>query len=373
MSKKFAVPAAFGVAAVWFGGHAGGGFATGRQEASFFVQYGWTAAWIPLLSMVLLGIAFYFGIEFARINKTYDYKSFVDKLYAPYEKLFANLFDFVYLYVIVLATGAAIAGAASLIQKALGMPYGLAVIVTGLVLLVFTVFGADLVRNASAGMSVFLIASLILVTILGIKSGGANISQVLAAKPVTAGFGKILLSGILYASFQSMLIGPLVSVSEPLKTQKDTFNAALVGTIINGVILMFVCFMLLGYYPAIVKEALPVYFVTGQLGQSWLYVLYSLILFFALISTGVSFVFGGVKRFENAWSWSSLQVRRITLSVVFMAVSAGVSLFGLIAIVAKGYSSLGYICIFLNLIPLLFIAPYKIKQAKQVEASDTDV
>jgi len=373
MSKKFAVPATFGVAAVWFGGHAGGGFATGRQEASFFVKYGWSASWIPLFSMILLGMAFYFGIEFARVNKVYDYKSFVNKLYAPYEKIFASLFDFFYLYVIVLATGAAIAGASSLIQKALGVPYGLAVIITGLVLLVFTIFGADLVRNASAGMSVFLVGSLIIITILGIKSGGANISQVLASKPVTAGFGRILLSGLLYASFQSMLIGPLVSVAEPLKTQKDSFNAALFGIIMNGLILVLVCFMLLGYYPAITKETLPVYYITSQLGQSWLFVLYSLILFFALISTGVGFVFGGVKRFENAWSWSSLQVRRITLSVVFMAVSAGVSLFGLIAIVAKGYSSLGYICIFLNLIPLLFVAPYRIKQAKQAETSDSDV
>ncbi len=372
MSKKFAVPAAFGVAAVWFGGHAGGGFATGRQEASFFVQYGWTAAWVPLLSMVLLGIAFYFGIEFARINKTFDYKNFVNKLYAPYEKIFANLFDLLYLYVILLATGAAIAGAASLIQQAMNLPYGLAVIITGAILLIFTVFGADLVRNASAGMSVFLIASLLLVTVLGIKSGAANISEVLATKPTTSGFGKILLNGVLYASFQSMLIGAMVSVSDVLKTRKDTFNAALVGIVINGAILLLVCYMMLGYYPAIVKETLPVYFVTGQLGQSWLFVLYSLILFFALISTGVSFVFGGVKRFENAWSSGNLQGRRIILSVVFLTVAAGVSLFGLTAIVAKGYSSLGYICIFLNLIPLLVVAPYKIRKARQAETVNPD-
>lgn len=373
MSKKIKVPAAIGVAAVWFGGHAGGGFATGNQENNFFVQYGWTSAWVPLIAMGLLGIAFYYGIEFARANKTYDYKSFVNKLYAPYEKIFANLFDILYLYTVVVATGGAIAGAASLIQQSIGVPYGLAVILTGAILLVFTVFGAGLVRDASTGMSVFLVGSLLIITILGIRLGADNLSLVLATKPTTAGFGKILLNGLLYASFQSMLIGPMVSVADTLQTKKEAIGSAAVGIIVNGVILLLICLTLLGFYPGIIKETLPVYAITGKLGQSWLFVLYSLILFFALISTGVGFVFGGVKRFEETWAWGSLQARRIFLSMVFLVISAGVSLFGLSAIVSKGYGSLGYICIFLNLIPLLFVAPYKIKLAKQAKASDPAV
>jgi len=34
--NRIALPAAVGVAAVWFGSHAGGGFATGRQEVVVF-------------------------------------------------------------------------------------------------------------------------------------------------------------------------------------------------------------------------------------------------------------------------------------------------------------------------------------------------
>jgi uncharacterized membrane protein YkvI len=145
--------------------------------------------------------------------------------------------------------------------------------------------------------------------------------------------------------------------------------AALYGFLVNGAMLTLVCIMLLSFYPAVVKENLPVYFVTTQLGHQWLYALYSLILFFALISTGVGLIFGAVKRFETAWTkenriFKTVRIKRITICATCLLLSAGISLFGLTAIVAKGYGSLGYAAFFLNIIPLLFIAPIKIRKAK---------
>ena len=48
MKKKegLAFWAAFNIAAVWFGAHVGGGFASGSQTMSFFIKYG---RWQPYL------------------------------------------------------------------------------------------------------------------------------------------------------------------------------------------------------------------------------------------------------------------------------------------------------------------------------------
>jgi uncharacterized membrane protein YkvI len=373
--KKVVLPAVIGVAAVWFGSHAGGGFATGRQEVEFFVQFGWHSLWIGVLAMLIMGAAIFFGLELARINKTHDYKSFFKKLYAPYEIVFANLWDLLYLYATLLGTAVAIAGASELLNQSLHIPYGIAVIIIGGILLLFTVFGSGLVRSASAAMAAFIVGALLIVTFLGIKMGAANLGNVVSQKITTAGFGKILWMALLYGAFQSVLIAPIVSVSEPLKTRKNTFMAALYGFLVNGTMLTLVCIMLLSFYPAVVKEKLPVYFVTAQLGHNWLYALYSLILFFALISTGVGLIFGVVKRFEAAWTkenriFKTVRIKRITICVTCLLVSTGISLFGLIAIVAKGYGSLGYGAIFLNIIPLLIIAPIKIKKARAARAED---
>jgi uncharacterized membrane protein YkvI len=367
--KMIALPAAIGVAAVWFGSHAGGGFATGRQEVEFFVQFGWHSIWIGMLSMLIMGTAIFFGLELARTHKTYDYKSFFKKLYAPYEIVFANLWDLLYLYATLLGAAVAIAGASDLIHQSLHIPYGIAVILIGSILLLFTIFGAGLVRNASAAMSAFIIGALLIVTILGIKLGAANLGNVIKQKATTAGFDKILWKALLYGAFQSVLIAPIVSVSETLKTRKHTFQAAFYGFFINGSMLTLVCIMLLSFYPTVIKENLPVYFVTNQMGHQWLFVLYSLILFFALISTGVGLIFGVVKRFETTWTketaiFKNVRIKRITICITCLLISAGISLFGLTAIVAKGYGSLGLFALFLNIIPLLIIAPIKIRKAR---------
>jgi uncharacterized membrane protein YkvI len=369
MKKKIVLPAAVGVAAVWFGSHAGGGFATGRQEVNFFVQFGWHSIWIGMLSMLIMGTAVFFGLELARIHNVHDYKSLFKKLYAPLDMVFANLWDLLYLYATLLGVAVAIAGASDLLRQALHIPYGIAVILIGSILLLFTIFGAGLVRNASTAMSAFIIGSLLIVTILGIKMGAANLGKVIQEKTVSAGFGKILWMALLYGAFQSVLIAPIVSVSETLKTRKNSFMAALCGFLVNGAMLTLVCIMLLSFFPAVNKENLPVYFVTDQLGHQWLFVLYSLILFFALISTGVGLIFGVVKRFETAWKKESglfkdVRIKRITICVTCLLISAGISLFGLTAIVAKGYGSLGIIAVFLNIIPLLIIAPIKIRKAR---------
>lgn len=369
MKKKVILPAAAGVAAVWFGSHAGGGFATGRQEVNFFVQFGWHSLWVPMLSMLIMGTAVFFGLELARVNNIHDYKGLFKKLYAPLDIVFANLWDLLFLYATLLGVAVAIAGASDLLRQALHIPYGIAVVLIGSILLVFTIFGAGLVRSASAVMSAFIIGSLLIVTILGIKMGAANLGKVVSENTTTAGFGKILWMALLYGAFQSVLIAPIVSVSDTLKTRKSNFLAALFGFLVNGTVLTLVCIMLLSFFPAVNNENLPVYFVTGQLGQPWLFVLYSLILFFALISTGVGLIFAVVKRFETVWTketgiFKGLRIKRIFICLVCLSVSAGISLFGLTAIVAKGYGSLGLIAVFLNIIPLLVIAPIKIGKAR---------
>ena len=135
--------------------------------------------------------------------------------------------------------------------------------------------------------------------------------------------------------------------------------------------LTLVCIMLLSFFPAIVNENLPVYFVTTQLGHKWVNALYSLTLFFALVSTGVCLIFGVVKRFETVWTkgsgiFKNLRVKRMTICLTCIVISAGISFFGLTAIVAKGYGSLGIFSIFLNIIPLLFIAPLKNRKARKL-------
>ncbi len=370
--KKILLPSAFGVAAVWFGSHAGAGFATGRQEVNFFVQFGWNSIWIGLFSMSIMAIVLYLGMDLARIYKVNDYKNFFNKFYHPYQKIFANLWDILYIYATLLGASVAIAGAADLIDRPLNIPYPLAVVLISAILLIFTIFGSGLVRKASVFMSLFIIISLLIITFLGIRSGAGNLENIVSRKITTAGIGHIFWMALLYGAFQSVIIAPVISVSENLKTRKSCFQAAFFGFLLNGVMLVLVCIMLLGFFPEINKESLPVYFVTTKLNIPSLYFLYSFILFFALISTGVNLIFGVVKRFEVSWKNGSgifqiVKIKRAAVSIMIIAFATGISMFGLTAIVAKGYGSLGFFAIFLNIIPILILAPLKIRRARKLK------
>lgn len=91
---KTRMPIWLGVAAVWFGMHAGGGFASGQQEVRYFLVMGWTAILMPFVAETIQGVVNYFAWDYARLTKSYDFRTWVDRFYRPYDKFFANVLDF---------------------------------------------------------------------------------------------------------------------------------------------------------------------------------------------------------------------------------------------------------------------------------------
>jgi len=138
------------------------------------------------------------------------------------------------------------------------------------------------------------------------------------------------------------------------------------GILLNGLFLAAMSIVLLGFAPEVLKETLPVYYMTNQLGLPWLKILYSIILFVALMGTAISFVFTAVTRFEKAWegkgAFESLRLRRLIIALLTVVLCVGASTFGLTALVVKGYGSMGYVGIAFVVIPLLTVGTMKIRK-----------
>ena len=81
---KGTLAAGFSVASVWFGTHVGAGFATGNQVLSYYVNYGWTAAIYPLISMGVLAYVIYVIMKFARLRGLDNYNDTFRELWLPY-------------------------------------------------------------------------------------------------------------------------------------------------------------------------------------------------------------------------------------------------------------------------------------------------
>ena len=365
--KTGSVGTSFAMAAVWFATHCGGGFATGNQEVNFFVKYGWYAVFLPIIAMVLLGWAHRNALVLAKDYKTYDYKSYGDALFPPYEKYFSIVFEFGFIVLIACGVSTSIAGSGSLLKSSLGIPYGIGIVIVGLILLLLTIFGSDLIIKVLNYKTYFLIITLFIHCALGLQVGAFHFQQVMVTNETCGqSFWDAVWFMLIYVGFQSFTVLPIISVSHNMKTTKECNLFMLFGMLLNGIFLVVICIMLLGFTPEVLDQTLPVYFVCSQLSLPWLKILYTIILFVALLGTAVSLVFSTVARFEPVWVgkgiFENLRVRRLTISFITLLIYTGISVFGLTNIVVKGYGSVGYIGLLFVLLPEIIVWTIKIRK-----------
>lgn len=372
----------FSVASVWFGSHAGGGFATGNQATQYYVQYGWTAVFIPLFTMIILALTFREAIIMSNNHKCKNYKELFEELWQPYPKLYL-LFEIYFYVMIICCVGAAIAGAASLLTE-FGVPYVAAVVVVGIVLLIFTIFGATLVSRASTFMSIAILICCAIIFILGIKARTGEIGTIVSQRQATAEFGFIdhsagtlFLKVVTYAGFQCGVVPALSSCAPLVKTRRNATKAMSIGFIMNSFALLLSTIMLIGWYKeytAAGATTLPTLYICKQLGNPILSICYSISLFLCFVSTGVALVYGLVPRFENVKPLQKIDnifVRRGLISLFGMVVPALFSLIGLTNIIKYGYAFAGILGFIILIIPMIVIGNYKNRKfAKEHPESD---
>ncbi len=357
--KNNSLVLSFSVASVWFGAHVGGGFATGSQEVSFFVKFGWMSLFLPAIAVIFLGLSYRESLIMARNHETYNYRSWAIKMYEPYDKIFAVLFELCYLVIVLLGTGGTIAGSAALMQE-WGLPYIAGVILTGAAFYILTIFGAGLIRKISSILTVVIFVVLTTLCIIGISSNADNLASIVSSHYQPVSIGKSLYMALKYAGFQSVVIAIILSASDSIKTNKEINWTIIFGVLMNGVMLTLACTMLLSWMPAVENETLPVLYICKQLNMPWLYSAYSIVLFAAFVTTGISCIFGAVARFENTFQKpANITTRRGIISLIAMIVSMGVSLFGLTKIVQIGYGYLGVVGIFAVILPCIVVGRIK--------------
>lgn len=360
---------AFQVAAVWFGAHVGGGFATGNQTMNFFVKYGWHSIWLPAVVVIIIGLTYKESLILARNYGTYDYKSWSQKMYEPYDKVFSVIFEIGYLMIVLLGTGGSIAGSASLMET-YGVNYLIGVLITGGIFYILTIYGSDLIRKASTIITVLILIFLTIIVIVGISSNSANLSHLVSTKYSPSSFGTILYSGLRYAGYQAFVVAIVLSASDTLKSDKAINKSMLLGVILNGVMITLSCIMLLAWMPGAEKETIPILYICKRFNSNFLLFAYSVVLFLAFVSTGIGCVFGAVARFEHVFKKpENIKKRRGLISLVCMVLSMAISLFGLTKIVVIGYGYVGIIGIFAVVIPCIVVGRIKNKRFKKEKES----
>ena len=358
--------ALFSVASVLFGWHAGGGFATGNQANQFFVISGWFGPISALLAILLLTLTIRQAIVMYNQRGLGSYKELLETLYHPLDKL-EIVFEVYYYIMVLMATSSSIAGAGTLLVDAIQLPYALAILIIGVVLVLLTMFGEGLVRKASSVMSILILICAVSIFIMGISQKSGEIGQVFSGSTDWSQAPQGVLKSFQYAGFQCASIPTMIACGAVLKSCKEAAGSMWISFVMNTVALCLSIFMLLGwqsFYTSVANGTeIPTLTVCKEMGVTPLIWAYYICLFLCFVSTGVSAVFGVASRFEKLPALEkripNASGRRVSIVLLVMIVSMGISLVGLTNIIKFGYGYCGYAGIVLVIIPFLTVGVYK--------------
>ena len=358
MIKRLKISPFFAVALVWFTTHFGGGFASGRQVVEYYNKFGWYAVFTPIISLIIMASVYYIAWNFTVAHGTYNYKSWANAFFKPYERFFSTIYEILFNLILLTATAVAFATGGATLKETLGTPYVLNTVLIAVAMFFLTIYGAEVIRKAASLMAFIIIAGLIAIYGSSFIDRLPQIFTMLNRAPSPGGLGIALWKAVVYAGFQSTLIGAFVAVADVLKTKKDALKATIWGFIINCSLLWLASVVLLSFYPRILPESVPVlYVVKNGKSADFMELVVSVLILLGVVSSGVNLIYGGVRRVMALWSknGNSKEGKTVNLvaSGIYVIITWGIALFGLIPLIAKGYGYIGYIAVFAIIIPVL--------------------
>ncbi|WP_129791320.1 hypothetical protein [Sphingosinicella sp. CPCC 101087] len=341
----------------------GGGYATGREIAEFFLTVGPIGGLYGiLLAMALWSAVCALTFLFARAFAATDYRAFFRALLGPFWFLFEIVY--VLLMVLILAVMAAAAGS---IGAAFGLPHwaGTAALMAAIVGV--TGFGTAAAERMFRFSSAFIYLVYGGFLVLALASFGGRIAPQFAAAEAGPAAAWIA-GGATYAGYNLVAAVAILPFLRHLTSRRDAVAAGLLcGPVaMLPALLFFLC--MVAFYPEVGGEALPSDFLLRRLEAPWFHLLFQAMILCALLETGV-----GMVNAINERVAASLERRRqrfgraqrLALSAALVIGSGVVAArFGLIDLIARGYGAFGWIMLALFVLPLATIGVARLMARK---------
>ena len=337
----------------------GGGYATGRELAEYFIPSGpWGGLAAMLLSTILFSFICALTFLFARAVRAHDYRTFFKELLGPGWFVFEAAY--ILFIILILAVYGAAAGAIG--AAVFGVPEIWGTVVLAAAIIAVVTFGNASVERMFVYVSYLLYAVYLLFIILAFTKFGDRIADGFARGGLSAGW---LAGGTIYAGYN--IIGAVVVL--PVVRHLTSSRDAVIAGVIAGPLAMLPAALfftaMVAFYPAIATQTLPSDFLLQQMELPLFHLLFQLMIFSALLESGASSVHAINERISQA-----LVARRGSILsngarlAIALALLVGCMFvaqqFGLVALIANGYRALGYILIAVYVLPLLTFGVWRL-------------
>ena len=351
----------------------GGGYATGRELAEFFLPSGpWGGLFGILLATVIWSVVCVVTFLFAHATKSEDYRTFFSRLMGPAGIGFeAAYFVFVVLILAVFGAAAGAIASATFGWPALAGTILLMVLIAG-----FAFFGNAAVEQLFKYVSIFIYAIYAVFLVLCLTKFGDRIGAGFAPGRAPVGSGWAV-GGLTYAGYN--IIGAVVIL--PMIRHLTSRRDAVVAGLICGPLAMlpaalfFTC--MVAYYPGIAHATLPSDVLLQKLNLPVFRILFQVMIFTALLESGTGIVHAVNERIAHTWSVhrksAAPRVVRLLAAIILLVGSVFLAgRFGLVDLIAKGYRLLAWVFIAVYVAPLLTIGVWKLWRMRSATPASAD-
>ena len=349
----------------------GGGYATGRELAEYFVPSGpWGGLAAMLLATLIWSVVAALTFALARKMRAYDYRAFFEGLLGPGW----ITFEIAYLIFVILILAVFGAAAGAIGAATFGWPELAGSILLAASIVAFTAFGTDIVETLFKYASMLIYAVYALFLVFALASFGGLIADGFAAAPPPS--GNWVAGGITYASYNIVGAVVILPVLRHLTSQRDAVIAGVIAGPLTMLpaILFFVAMM--AFYPAIGAETLPSDFLLRQMAVPGFHVLFQLMIFAALLESGVGAIHAINERISGVVEARGrpplgTAVRAAIGSVVLIGCIFVAGRIGLVDLIASGYRFLAWLFLAVFVAPLLTIGVWRLLRPSPNPSTET--
>jgi uncharacterized membrane protein YkvI len=318
----------------------GGGYATGRELAEYFLPSGpWGGLLGMLLAMALWGVICAVTFLFARATHSRDYGAFFRHLLGPGW----FLFDTIYACAVVVGLSVFGAAAGAIGSALFGWPAVAGTL--GLVAGIATIaaFGSDSVERLFKYVTYFLYAVYaIFFALVFFKAFDRIVAGFAAPYPMPAW----ALGGATYAGYNAVGAVVILPVLRHLTSNRDALIAGLLAGPLGMLpaVVFFVC--MVAFFPGITTATLPSDYMLTRIDAPVFHFVFQLMILAALLESGTGMVHAinervaGVLRTRGR---TLSRAMRLWIATGMLVVSIFIATrFGLVTLIARGYRALAY-------------------------------
>jgi len=337
----------------------GGGYATGRELAEFFMPHGpWGGLGAMILATILWSLIAAMTFAVAHVYGTYDYRGFFQLLLGPGW----IVFEIAYIVFVTLILSVFGAAAGAIGNAIFGLPSILGTLALCCAIALFAAFGNSSVERLFKYVSFLLYAVYAVFLVLALSRFGDRIAANFALQVPDSNWA---LGGITYAGYNVIGAVVILPVTRHLSSRRDAIISGIVaGPLAMAPAILFFVSMI-AFFPSIANEVLPSDFMLRHMGSPLFHLLFQAMIFAALLESGTGAVHAINERI------SSVRERRgqgplrapgrgAIATVLLLGCVFAAQHFGLVTLIATGYRALALIFILIYVVPLLTIGSFRL-------------